>query len=761
MAKQIHLILGVSIVLLGVVLSTGVLQGNEGFKVKLTDYEIEVRDTMAAIRNLDTVITKQNAGLALLIKDMNTLTDPTKLIDRMYRITSSNDTINNVNSEIFVRATKLAKSAQREADRLRTDSSRNDALNIEKLSATRGDTYASEASAVVTIAKKVAAKADSVASTTKQAQADALKLVKQLQSELDMYNKKAAPLQTAYAVVYKTYSTDSQNYYKAFNAYNNAVNAKKLNKPSKVLDDAVASASKTLNNLKNLLDKSSREKDISFNALAPINKQITDTKSALKSANAIANTSTPTVAAQCATNMANVLSRVTALSVSATASAAATNASVKAKVDAMNKAAAAKAAAVAAALAAQAAQADSSKKAAAKAAETAAAKAKADAAIANALSKKAADDKAVAAKAAKDRADAAARQAAIEKEASDAKIAAAKAEATAAAKAAALKASKEAEQAKAAAKRKAEEAESARKKAAKAKQDAENADAQSKIIALEKAARLQQEAENAAKQAKMAKEAHVEAKAVSKDIKKIAIETKKDAAADLVKKEEVPKTMEQLAKVPTKNDVMPVRRMKGGQRPIVINNMMPPMPIQQPMPRDNDNSFLSSAAGSFIGSGFGSLLGTSVSLAMHDAKIHEELRAGISAPPNSRNMSRYMDQRETQWTRGGRPTSREYSDPYNNIVEMNEDDPEVARWPGRNLEPVNLHVIGSEERYRGRRSRDNSIERPRVRSRASSRESRRNCPINRCKSSNCNGSCASSEPLRRYPPNIENDHSRE
>jgi hypothetical protein len=745
MAKQIHLILGVSILVLGVILCTGVLQGDEGFKVQLTQYQIEARDAREAIDNLNKALDKEKGVNISLNNNLTSITDPDKIISRLYAITNSNYTINNINAEIFNRLTKFAKAAQKEADKDGTQSSNDKALFLDKSSASAGDLYSADAAKIVMIAKTLAEKADTIASTAKLAYADIVKAAKLKQAELEDFNKKYNTTVSARASAKSTYRSVSNTYNDAVLAYKKALDTQKTNKPSKILDEAVTNTLSRVDKLKKELDKA--DKDLS-DAIAKEKSsydrvKLTDKELSKLSRISDILSSRTTVAAQCAKDMTRVLSNVTAFSVNASAAAASTNASVKAKVEALNKAAAAKAAEVASALAAKAAQSDPSKKAAAKIAEEAAIKAKSDAAIADALSKKADADKAAAAKAAKDKAETAAKQAAAEKEASDAKIAAAKAEAVAAAKAAAKKAEKDAADAKALSDKMARDAEDARKRAAKAKQDAENADAETKTIALEKAARLQKQAEEAAKQAKLSKEAYLEAKVDTKEAKDVARETKKDTAD---KKEEMPKTMDQLAKDPSKQPTPVAPEKKNKQQAIIINNVIPQQ-LQQPAPHDKENTFLSSTVGSFIGAGFGSLLGTSASLALHDSKLHEELRAGISAPPNSRNMGRYMDQHETQWTRGGQSTSRRYSDPYNYILEVNEDDPEVVRWPGKHLEPVNLFMVEDEEKEHGHHSRHHS------------KEYRHHDSKNKRHSGECHKSCGCTHPLNRSF-NVEHDKHR-
>jgi hypothetical protein len=178
-------------------------------------------------------------------------------------------------------------------------------------------------------------------------------------------------------------------------------------------------------------------------------------------------------------------------------------------------------------------------------------------------------------------------------------------------------------------------------------------------------------------------------------------------------------------------------------------------------PSDQPNSFLTSAVGGFLGAGFGSLLGSAAGASMsrggyeggggsdiqdliiqsvisenaalrlsHD-EHHEH--AGISIP-NSRHMRDYEEPKDTKWTRGGPSMRHRARHRRPSLDKYNEDDPESVRWPGKSIEPSNLHSI------RRRRSRSPS--------RRNSEEEEEKCEPD-----------ASSEPLNRKF-NVERDYSR-
>jgi hypothetical protein len=188
------------------------------------------------------------------------------------------------------------------------------------------------------------------------------------------------------------------------------------------------------------------------------------------------------------------------------------------------------------------------------------------------------------------------------------------------------------------------------------------------------------------------------------------------------------------------------------------------------MASEQPNSFLSSAVGGFLGSGIGALLGSAAGSAMnggghydHDDMImynaslqnsamhnaamqnaavqslisenaalraEQNSRPGISITPNTMYMGEYEEPRDTTWTRGGRDMRHHSRHRRHDMDEYNDEDPEAARWPGRNLEPTNLYSLERQERREKRHS------------------------------GSCNESCGCEVPLKSHP-NIEHDYSRE
>ena len=153
----------------------------------------------------------------------------------------------------------------------------------------------------------------------------------------------------------------------------------------------------------------------------------------------------------------------------------------------------------------------------------------------------------------------------------------------------------------------------------------------------------------------------------------------------------------------------------------IMKNSPTPGTASAAMPSDQPNSFLTSAVGGFLGAGFGSLLGSAAGASLsrggyetngnsdiqdiilqsvisenaalrlsHD-EHHEH--AGISSSPNSKHMGRYEELKDTKWTRGGPTMRHEARHRRPSLDRYNDNDPETVRWPGKNLEPTNLHSL--------------------------------------------------------------------
>jgi len=704
MVNQIHLLLLILILVLFLVLCTGVLRTPEGFEdtanyIKNMNRKMEVPNktlsneipnnvsilkTLNKVSSFDDILKwvpaldKSNTRIAsaynLILKDMGSITEKLEKDASVALAAADVAPTDTKVTAALAQATKDVLDYDKNYAKAAADAftAATNAVESSKVALDKSTANLSATRAILDAANKAYSTQNAVVVNANAALAKASATFNAL---IDNYEKSSKALDA----ITKISSDLGLELYK----YNNSAN--KDPKKGKQLNDAYTTA--TVNS-KAANEKFSKDNKPYFDAYKDMANQRTV---AQKATTALQAANVSMIRAESSYNKAVALldgarasyamARGAAITAKSLADTLAN--SVKSKKDSADKAALAIAAKAAAATAAAAAAQDPSKKAAAKSAADAAVKAKADADLASALSKKAADDKVKAAEESKQKTEAAAKENAAMNATTAAKLAAANAEAQAAANAIAKEAAKKAQDAKEESEKKAKEAEAMMKKLAKARAESANASPETKELALQKLAILEEKTQAARKDAKSAKEALMDAKSSSKDLKQNVGDVKKDKPFE--------------SPMPNKKEVNQINSRKPEGRPIIINNIMPQ--VQPPVADNSQNILLSSAAGSFIGAGFGSLLGTSVGLALHDANHRTP---AISAPPNSKNMGRYMDQPDTEWTRGGPPLSRRYDDPYNYITEVNEDDPEAVRWPGKTIEPSNLYGVEAEKRNRPR-----------------------------------------------------------
>jgi hypothetical protein len=76
-------------------------------------------------------------------------------------------------------------------------------------------------------------------------------------------------------------------------------------------------------------------------------------------------------------------------------------------------------------------------------------------------------------------------------------------------------------------------------------------------------------------------------------------------------------------------------------------------------------------------------------------------------------MGRYNEPVDTEWTRGGPSMHEHCRHSSHSLREHNDADPDAIRWPGRYVEPSNLHPLESRRRRKStdRMRRRNSIDR--------------------------------------------------